>query len=537
MYTEKIMLVAALLFVVSLLTVLANKLKISYPIFLVLAGCCISFIPGVPRIRLDPDVVFLIFLPPLLYAAAWGTSWADFFRARRQIALLALGLVLITSTIVAYISNHMISDFNLALGFLLGGIISPPDAVAATSVTKNLSIPKRVTTILEGESLVNDASSLIVYRFALVAFISGSFSLWKASGDFFMVSVMGVLIGLATAHVVYAAHRFLPTNSSIDTAITLISPYFAYLAAEHFHFSGVLAVVSSGLFLSWRSSDYFTFQTRLQAISVWNTLVFLLNGVVFIMIGLQLPDIMEGLGEYSVHDSIIYGLVVSAVSIVVRIIWVFAGAYLPTLLSRKLRETEGLPDWRSVFIIAWSGMRGVVSLAAALALPITLDNGTIFQQRNLILFITFIVILVTLVLQGLTLPPLIKWLKATNDDDDMLLAEKELRLNLAYAAIEHIEETITNQEASQDAIHHIKTKYEKRIDQANEQMLTIAATEHSADLFNEYNRLQIGLIHFERDKLRQMRRQKIVNEELLRKLEFELDLEEARLLNIRGNRL
>jgi CPA1 family monovalent cation:H+ antiporter len=536
MYTEKIMLVAGLLFVVSLLTILADKLKISYPIFLVIAGCCISFIPGVPRIRLDPDVVFVIFLPPLLYAAAWGTSWPDFWRSRRAISLLALGLVLFTSTIVAYVTNHMIADFNLALGFLLGGIISPPDAVAATSVTKGLSIPRRVTTILEGESLVNDASSLIVYRFALAAFVSGSFSIWKAGGDFFMVSVMGVLIGLAIAHIVYAAHRFLPTNSSVDTALTLISPYFAYLAAEHFHFSGVLAVVSAGLFLTWRSSDIFSFQTRIQTISVWNTIVFLLNGVVFIMIGLQLPDIIEGLGEYSLHDSIIYGLIVSGISILMRIIWVFAGAYLPHLLSSHVRKTEERPNWQSVFIIAWSGMRGVVSLAAALALPITLDNGTVFQQRNLILFITFIVIVITLVIQGLSLPLIIKWLGVNGDEDNIFVTEKELRLNLAYSAIEHIEETVSNQEASQDAIHHIKSKYERRIDQANEQMLTIAATEHSADLFREYNMLQISLIHFERDTLRQMRRQKTYSEELIRKLEFELDLEEARLLNIRGGR-
>lgn len=234
-----------------LLIMLAQKVKISYPIFLVIAGLGISYIPGIPPMSIDPEIIFLIFLPPLLYEAAWYTSWNDFWRWRRPISLLAFGLVIITSVAVAFLTSSMIPGFTLAMGFLLGGIVSPPDAIAATSVLKNIKVPKRITTILEGESLVNDASSLIVLRFALAAVITGQFSLSNAAGDFFLSTVMGIVIGLAVAHVLYLIHRFLPTTPSIDAAITLISPYFMYLAAEQFHFSGVMAVVSGGLFLSY----------------------------------------------------------------------------------------------------------------------------------------------------------------------------------------------------------------------------------------------------------------------------------------------
>ena len=270
MLKDSLLLIVSLLFVVSMLAMLSDKLRISYPIFLVVAGLGISLIPGVPQVRLDPDIVFVIFLPPLLYSAAWYTSWHDFWKLRRPIGLLGFGLVLCTAFAVAYFSHFLIPDFSLALGFLLGGIISPPDAVAATSVLHNLKVPKRIVDILEGESLVNDASSLIVFRFALAAIVTGKFVLWRAGVDFLLVVFMGVLIGLVIAHIAYAIHRWLPTTSSIDTAISLICPYLMYMAAEHFHYSGVLAVVSGGLFLSYRSHDIFSYESRLQTISVWN---------------------------------------------------------------------------------------------------------------------------------------------------------------------------------------------------------------------------------------------------------------------------
>ncbi|CAN5548891.1 hypothetical protein BH10BAC2_BH10BAC2_39600 [soil metagenome] len=405
MIHDQLLLIIGLLFCVSMLSMLSEKLKIPYPIFLVIAGLLISIVTGVPIVKLDPDLVFLIFLPPLLYSAAWNTSWHEFWAAKRPITLLAFGLVIFTAGAVAFISHAMIPDFSLAMGFLLGGIISPPDAIAATSLMQKMKLPKRVVTILEGESLVNDASSLIVFRFALAAILTSQFAFREAAGNFFVVVIMGILIGLAIAHIVYALHRFLPTTPSIDTAITLITPYLMYLIAEHFHYSGVLAVVSGGLFLTFRSQDIFSYDTRLKAVSVWQTLVFLLNGIVFILIGLQLPEIIDGLGNYSITEAITYAVIISLLTILIRLIWIYHGAYIPRFLFKSIREKEANPGWKLVFITGWSGMRGVVSLASALAVPLTLnDKITAFPHRNLILFITFVVILFTLVLQGLSLP-------------------------------------------------------------------------------------------------------------------------------------
>lgn len=524
--SNQIIVFVLLLFGVTLLSVVADKIRTSYPIVLVLAGLLIWLIPGVPVIKLDPEVVFLIFLPPLLYAAAWGTSWNDFWKAKRPIMLLAFGLVLTTSAVVAFFSVWLIPGFTLALGFLLGGIISPPDAVAATSVVKNLKIPKRLATVLEGESLVNDASSLIVFRFAVAAIISGQFSIVAASGQFFLVVVMGVVIGLAIAHIVYVIHRFIPTSPSADTAITLISPYLAYLVAEHFHFSGVLAVVSAGLFLSFRATDIFSYETRLQATGVWSTIVFMLNGVVFVLIGLQLPNIIEDLDGFTIWQAIGYGVLISIVVILVRIIWVYPGAFIPRMLFRSIRETEVNPGWRAVFVLGWSGMRGVVSLASALAVPLTLQDGTDFPFRNLILFITFCVILITLVVQGITLPWIIRLLKIQSEENGAA-DEKSIRMHLAYMAIEMIEANYAQKDATRDALHHIKTKYERKIDQIHQRMLTLDATRHSAEVFHEYTRVQLQMVQFERDQLHQLRRNNKFSEEVIRKLEYEVDLEEA----------
>ena len=276
------LLILALLFSVFMMVMVAKKLKVAYPIFLVIAGLVISLLPGIPEVELDPELVFLIFLPPLLYEAAWYTSWNDFWKWKRPIALLAFGLVFATSLIVAYLSQAMIPGFTLALGFLLGGIISPPDAVAATSVLKGLPIPKRIVSILEGESLVNDASSLIVFRFALAAILTGSFSMNVAVGQFFLVAGMGIVCGLIGGGIMYLIHRFLPTTSAIDAALTIMTPYILYLGAEQFHFSGVMAVVTGGLFISYRSHEIFrNGNTRLNMLGVWTTIIFVMNALVF----------------------------------------------------------------------------------------------------------------------------------------------------------------------------------------------------------------------------------------------------------------
>lgn len=403
-----LLLILGLLFIVFLLVMLAKHIKVAYPVFLVIAGLGISLIPGVPKLHLDPELIFLIFLPPLLYEAAWYTSWNDFWKWKRPISQLAFGLVFFTSLVVAYVSSSLIPGFTLALGFLLGGIVSPPDAVAAATVLKGMKVPKRLLTILEGESLVNDASSLIVFKFALAAVLTGSFSLQEATGQFFIVAGMGVVIGLVGAHIMYVIHRFLPTTPAIDAALTVMTPYILFLAAEHFHYSGVMAVVSGGLFISYRSHEVFqNGNTRLNMLGVWTTMIFVMNALVFILIGLSLPEIVAGLGAYSISDGIIYGLVISAIVIALRFLWVYPNLHFPRWFLPKERK-EPSPGWKLPMVMSWAGMRGVVSLATALSIPMMMNDGTVFPYRNLIVFVTFIVIFVTLVFQGLTLPFLIK---------------------------------------------------------------------------------------------------------------------------------
>jgi len=527
MLQDNLLLIISLLFVVSMLAMLSHKLHISYPIFLVIAGLIISLVPGIPRIELDPNIVFIIFLPPLLYSAAWYTSWHDFWKFRRPIGLLAFGLVIFTSCAVAVVANLMIPDFSLPLGFLLGGIISPPDAVAATSVLQNLKMPKQIVTVLEGESLVNDASSLIVFRVALAAIFTGKFILWKTGVDFVTVVSLGILIGLAIGNIIYAIHRWLPTTATIDTVITLLSPYLMYITAEHFHASGVLAVVTGGLFVSYRSHELFSYSSRLQNQSVWNVVVFLLNGVVFILIGLQLPGIVRGLGEYSLQAAILYGVVISLVAIFIRLAWVFPGAYLPRMCSKKIRLREINPGRKSIFIVGWSGMRGVVSLASALSIPMMLTSGATFPHRNMILFITFIVILFTLVLQGLTLPYIIRRLDITvkeNEEEQRL----SIRLRLATAALEHITSGYPDETESIDAFNRLKARYERMVEIAAKRLEKEEGDEVTPEFLPRYRQLLLELVGIQRQELFQMRRDNEYSEELLRSKEFELDLEEAR---------
>src|SRR5450432_4735028 len=447
MVEETLLYVISLLFAVMLLVILGQKLRIAYPIFLVIGGLLISLIPGTPRVGISPDLIFLIFLPPLLYEAAWYTSWPNFWKMRWPILLHGFGLVIVTSAVIAFLSEKLVPRFTLSIGLLLGGIISPPDAVAASSVLKLFKIPKKVRTVLEGESLVNDASSLTVFRFALAAVISGTFVFQKAAVSFVMVTVMGILIGLIIAQIIYFAHKLFSTTTNIATALTLITPYIMYLTAEHFHYSGVLAVVSGGLFLSSRAHEILNHKARLQSAGVWHTLAFILNGLIFILIGLQLPHIVNGLKYYTITEGIEYGLIISGLIIIIRLIWIFAATYLPVLMNKRRRKDGLIPNPREIFLIGWAGMRGVVSLASALAIPVALADGREFPERDLVLFISFVVILVTLVLQGLTLPWVIKKLKLHKDKLEvpadiqsqqihlMLLKHSVARLDEHYATL------------------------------------------------------------------------------------------------------
>ncbi|WP_114941433.1 Na+/H+ antiporter [Mucilaginibacter endophyticus] len=523
MLQDHLLVILALLFVTSMLALLSERARISYPILLVLAGLAISFIPGVPPVKLNPDIVFMIFMPPLLYSAAWYTSWSAFWKLRQPIGQLAFGLVVFTATAVAFFAHWLIPDFSLALGFLLGGIISPPDAVAASSVFQNLKVTKQVTTILEGESLINDASSLIVFRFALAALFTGKFVIWDAAGSFFSVVFFGVLVGLAIAHVVYAIHRFLPTTPGIDTALTLISPYLMYLTAEHFDSSGVLAVVAGGLFLSFRSSDIFSYNSRLQGDTVWNVLVFLLNGVVFIMIGLQLPDIIKGIGGYSIHKCIYFAVAISLLTIVIRIIWVFPAAYFPLLSKRFLKSDKTDLSWKNVFVVGWSGMRGVMSLASALAVPLTLADGSAFPHRSLVLFIIFVVILFTLILQGLSLPYILKAMKLPVNDDDKL-QEKQITFQLATVVLNYMNNNCRKELIETPLFRRVKERYEQIAETASNEL---KEGEPDGTTAKKRCDMLLDIIDVRRKELERMQRRREFTDELIRIKQKELDIEEA----------
>lgn len=531
MIEHRLLLILALFFAMALLYLLSQRFHISYPIFLVIGGLAISFIPGAPVITVDPDMVFLIFLPPLLFEAAWYTSWNSFWRWKRSILMMGFGLVFATSLAVAYFSVNIIPGFTLALGFLLGGIISPPDAVAATSVLKGISMPRRGLTILEGESLVNDAASLTVFRFALAAVISGQFVMQEAATQFLVLAVMGVFVGLVIGHVLYLVLRYWVKSSSITTPITLIAPYLMYIVAEELGWSGVLAVVSGGLFLSFRSKDYLNYHTRMQTKEVWETVGFLLNGFVFILIGLELPVIIRELGDYSQEEAIRYALLISAMVIGIRIVLVYAAAFVPRWLSPSVRAKEKSPGLKLPFILGWAGMRGVVSLASALAIPLVLQNGDPFPQRNLILFITFVVILVTLVFQGLTLPIFLRLLKVEEIDEVVPIEEQteSIRLRLAKQSVAHLDTHYTDEMATYETIARIREQFIRSI-QATE--LALNETDKKNELASVRRlkrKISLELLELRRRSLHEMAQEKRYDDQVIRDLEHSFDLEEARL--------
>lgn len=525
---ENIALIVMLLFGITFLGVLSTKYKFPFPIALVICGVGISLIPGLPVITLQPDIVFLIFLPPLLYGSAWNTSWHDFKANRRPISLAAIGLVLFTTFFVAMAAHYLIPGMSWPLGFLLGAIVSPPDAVAASSVIKGLGLEPRLIAILEGESLVNDASGLIAYKYAIGALMAGNFIFWEAGLNFVVVVLGGVAIGLAIAGIMYVVHKRFICDPVIEVTLTFLTPFASYLLAEHFHVSGVLAVVSSGLVLSFYSAAIFTHQSRIMTYAVWDVVIFILNGLIFILIGLQLRSVMGGIKDYSNGELALYGVVVSIVVIVVRFIWVVPAAILPRVFSKKIRETEAF-DARNLVVFGWAGMRGVVSMAAALALPLTLANGVAFPHRSLIIYLTFCVILSTLVLLGFTLPWVIRKLKIPAHS--IAAEEYEVRTKVVSDIISHIEENLGD--INGELLNNIKSKYEVKYNRLQKTDLPAnyfgQQENQPVNIFNAFSQLQIDVIAVERQAINKLHKAGKASEEVLRKIERELDLEETRL--------
>jgi CPA1 family monovalent cation:H+ antiporter len=525
---ENITVIIMLLFGVAFLSILSKKYNFPIPIVLVLCGVVISIVPGLPVIALNPEVVFIIFLPPLLYHAAWYTSWSEFKQTVRPITLAAVGLVLFTTVAVAIAAHMLIDDISWPLAFLLGAIVSPPDAVSATSITKGLGLHPRLIAILEGESLLNDASGLVAYKYALTAIVAGNFVLWQAGLNFFIMSTLGIAIGLGVGFVMSFVHKKFVCDEVIEATLTLLTPFASYLIAEHYECSGVLAVVTTGLYLSARSGTIFTHESRMMTGTIWSVLTNILNGLIFILIGLQLRQIMEGIGDYSGMSLFIWGAAVSAVVILVRFLWVVPATLIPRYLSKKIREKEEF-DYRNMIVFGWSGMRGVVSMAAALALPLTINNIEAFPLRNLIIFLVFCVILSTLVIQGLTLPWLIRKLKL--EPYSILAEEYNIRNVIVSETIAHIEDNFSL--LNDDLLHNIKSKYEVKFNRLQKTELPAnffgKGNMLGGEIFNDFTKLQIDLLNVERSKLETMHKAGDVNEEIFRKIEKELDLEESRL--------
>ena len=514
-----------LLFVV-VFGALARKLETPYPIVLVLAGLLLSFVPGTPKIRLDPDVIFFAVLPPLLYSAAWLTSWREFSYNLVSIMFLAFGLVLFTVLGVAGFAPWFFSGFDWRMGFVLGAVVAPTDAIAATSIARRVGLPKRIVDILEGESLVNDASGLLALEFGIAMLVRGE-TATISTGVLRLVylTAAGLAVGLLIGVIVNWVERRID-HGPIEIALSIMVPYVAYLAADSIRASGVLAVVACGLYLSRMSSTFFSPSVRLQAWAVWDSLTFILNGLVFVLIGLQLPNVLRGIRDHSLRELLLYGITFSALLIALRVFWLFPGAYMANLIRRRiLHQNEPLPPARQIFIVGWTGMRGVISLAAAIALPATLANGAPFTQRNLIVFLTFSVILVTLVLQGLTLPPLVRALGLAGAAGRNT-EEEEARRTILEAALGYLQKVRDQDSAGPDEIYDdLQQHYQHRLATLKGDASDVHSSHHT-----RYVKLSRDLLRVERQTAVRLRNEGRINDELLRDLERELDLSETRFL-------
>ena len=514
----------ALAVVISLITMVSNKLRVATPILLVLIGLCISFIPQVPQIRIEPDLIFYIFLPPLLFEAAWNISWKEMWRWRRIITSFAFIVVFLTASVVALVANQFLPGFSLVLGFLLGGIVSPPDAVSASAITKYIKIPRRMSTILEGESLFNDASSLVIVRFALLVMATGQFFWHQALLSFTWMIVGGIGVGILLAYIFVVAHKRLPTDADTDTVLTLIAPYIMYIVAESMEASGVMAVVCSGLFIGYRGPVLFGSSTHLRGINVWRNFVFLLNGVVFILIGLDLPEITRGLAEEGVSlvRASIYGVLITLVLILVRLAASYGAVAVTLFMRRFIKVADGRnPGKGTPLVLGWTGMRGVVSLASALSIPLVLSDGTPFPQRSLILYITFIVITLTIVVQGLTLPLMIRKIKFPDFKDHLPEKETEqmIRQEMLQCGLDYIRKNYGDGKTCHDAGVQRLVEFWNR--QLSEEDNTLSP--HAKAVYIEVLRQQRTYLY------NRNRTSKEIDEEIIRRYLYRIDLEEERI--------
>ncbi len=504
---------------------LARRLNVPYPIVLVMGGLLLSFVPGIPRVPLNPELIFLVFLPPLLYSAAWTLSWREFQRNVGRIVMLAIGLVAFTVFGLAWTAGWLLPGFDWRSGFLLGAIVAATDAIAATAIARRVGLPSKIVDVLEAESLVNDGTGLLAFQFGLLILTHNQTpGVVQGTTRLFYLIGGGVAVGLAIGAVVAWFEKWVD-DAPIEIVVSILVPYVAYLSGNAMHASGVLAVIACGMYMSRKSVEFFTPDVRLQTAAVWNALTFVLNGIVFVLIGLQLPYVVTeipGVGRLRLFE---YGAGFSIVMIVMRVVWVFGETYAAYAVRRwGFREPVAVPEPRGVFIIGWSGMRGVLSLAAAISLPFTLPGGGVLAQRSMILFLTFCLILTTLVLQGLTLPWVIRRLGLAQPGL-INIEEQEARRVLLHEAMVHLDRSRAKDKASSALYEELSTLYQHRMNQ-----LPAHRPGRPLRIWDSARRRDVMLsaLQVERTALIRMRDEGEIDDEVLRTLQRELDLTESR---------
>jgi CPA1 family monovalent cation:H+ antiporter len=513
----------AILAGVTAMFVLAYVTRLPYPFWLTVGGVAMGFFPGLPDVRLEPDLVLIIVLPPLLYSAAFFSDLRELRRNVRPIGLLAFGLVLVTTVAVAAVAHALIPGLSWEAAFVLGAVLGPTDPVAATAIAGRVGAPQRIVTVLEGESLINDSTALIAFKFAVGAATAGTFSLVDAAGEFVLSVGGGVLIGLAVGWAVTEI-RLRIDDLPTEAVLSLVTAYFAYLPADAVGASGVIAAVTAGIYLGWNAPRLTTAETRMQLYGLWAILVFLLNGLLFVLIGLQLPAIVDGLQDRAAGEVALYAAAVALTVMLVRAVWVFPLTYLPRRLSRRVREDDPLPPWRNTAVVAFTGMRGAVSLAAALAVPESVPG------RDLIVFLVFTTIVWTVCVEGLSLPWLLRALRV-QDDGAAEREENKARVKAADAAVRRLEELVGEPWVRDDTAERVRGMYGFR---RRRFAARLGHLEQDGDAeidgrSSDYQRLLRELLTAQREELLRLRRAGTIGDDVMRRVERDLDLEETRL--------
>jgi CPA1 family monovalent cation:H+ antiporter len=517
-----------------LLTVLAGtalvarRFNIAPAILLMLAGVGLAFVPGMPRVELPPQLVLLLVLPPLIYSASVAMSWREFKNSLRPIILLAVGAVIFTTAMVAT-AAHFLIGMPWTVGFLLGAIVAPPDVVAPLAIARKLNLPRRILVVLEGEGLANDATALILYRFALAAIMTGTFSLPLAAGEFFLIIAGEIAYGIGVGWLSLRARKW-SRDPQVEITLSLITPYIAYWLPEHVGGSGVIATVACGLYVSWNGPLLISSATRLQGIFFWDLVIYLIEGILFLLTGFQMRALYEKSKAFPLDEIMIATAVVVVIIVIARFAWLYPATYLPRILSKSLRERDPSPPWQWVFTLAFTGVRGAVSLATALALPFALPGGEAFPHRDLILFVSFGVIFITLVGVGLGLPKVVRWLGVAEAGRHEHVAEHEAeiaaRRQALDAALKSLDAIAEEKELSDEVVKLLRARHEIRNNQLPDSLdpdrYEVTATGTA---------LTRELIATERTFIHALLRDGQITDETRRRIERDLDLEEASLAN------